>query len=69
MLTGACPREFESGRDPIEVVLQDEAIPIRRRDESVPPAVARVIDRALSSTPAARYQDGAEFRSALEPSL
>ena len=32
MLTGQFPREFTKGRDPMDVILNEEAIPIRQRD-------------------------------------
>jgi hypothetical protein len=58
--------EFSPQRDPMEVVLHDEPVPIRRRIAEIPPRIAEVIDRALLVDPAARYQTAAEMREALK---
>ncbi len=65
ILTGDLPREMRAKDDPIEVILKDEIVPIRRRDASIPPAVAQVIDRALTSDLRSRYQDAAAMHAAL----
>lgn len=66
MLTGQTPRDFPKGRDPMEVVLRDEVVPIRRRSATIPPKVAEVIDRALANDPKSRYPTAAEMKAALE---
>ncbi|CAM5478728.1 hypothetical protein GCM10010329_29980 [Streptomyces spiroverticillatus] len=66
MLTGQLPREFPRAKDPWQVVLQETAVPIRRRDPSVPGALAEVIDRALVERPRIGFQSAAELRGALE---
>ena len=69
LLTGASPREGGEGRDPMEVVLCDEAMPLRQREPSVPPRVAEVVDRALNTEPSQRFQDASHLRQALEEVL
>jgi pSer/pThr/pTyr-binding forkhead associated (FHA) protein len=66
MLTGRFPLEFPPARDPVEVILHDEPIAIRRRDPSIPGRVAEVLDQALASDPARRYQTAGEMRIAVE---
>lgn len=66
MLTGKFPRDFPRGRDPIEILLHDSAVPIRRRDPRIPTKVAEVIDRALADKTSDRYPTAAEFKDALE---
>ncbi|MDR1330622.1 MAG: protein kinase [Tannerella sp.] len=53
MLTGALPRNFEGegGAELIHEVLTKGAVPIRRRDASVPEKLASVIDAALIDNP------------------
>ncbi len=66
LLTGDVP--FGCG-DPIQVMLShvgQHPDPVRRREPSVPPAVARVIDRCLRKKPEERYQTMIELCEALE---
>ncbi|MEU1299954.1 FHA domain-containing serine/threonine-protein kinase [Streptomyces shenzhenensis] len=51
MLTGATPRDFPPGRDPVAVALREPVVPIRERVGSVPPRLAHVIDETLTDTP------------------
>jgi len=69
MLTGSLPRDFPKATDAVAVVMHGEIIPIRRRDPTVPGAVAEVIDRALSRAVKDRYQTAAEMKKALEAAL
>ncbi|MFJ2738295.1 protein kinase [Streptomyces sp. NPDC087440] len=66
MLTGQLPREFPRGKDPWQVVLQEPAVPIRRRDPAVPAALAEVIDQALVERPRIGFQSAADLRRALD---
>lgn len=68
MLTGATPRKTNR-ESPLEAVLSQGAIPIRERDDSIPPTVAQVVDRALHQDPDRRYQDAGAMRRALEEAL
>lgn len=65
-LTGRFPLEFPRDRDPMEVILRDDPVPLGARDPGIPAAVAAVIDRALSTDTGKRYQTAAEMRVALE---
>jgi serine/threonine-protein kinase len=69
LLTGQLPREHAGERDPVEVVLQDEAVGIREREPRIPSGLADVIDRALAIDPADRYASAAEMRAAIEQAL
>jgi len=48
ILTGQLPRPFSRGEHPAVTLLRARAIPIRTRERRIPPAIAAVIDRALS---------------------
>lgn len=65
MLTGAYPRDFPPGRDQMEIVLQEDVVPIRKRDSRLPKKLAEVIDRAITDKIGDRYQTAAEMRKAL----
>jgi eukaryotic-like serine/threonine-protein kinase len=72
MLTGLPPRKFGK-RDPLQVILQDEAVPILERDPSIPKPLAEVIDRALWEDPNNHhdifYKRAIDFRNALAEAL
>ena len=61
MLTGATPRDFPKGCDPLEVILKGEIIPIRRRDSGIPAGLAEVLDRAVAASAKDRYADAGEM--------
>jgi len=65
MLTGAYPREFRPGEDPLPVILRGGVVPIRARDPRLPEAIAAVVDRSVVDAVAERYQTAGEFRAAL----
>ncbi|MBC8354943.1 MAG: protein kinase [Planctomycetes bacterium] len=65
VLTGQYPRNMTKDRDPIEIILHDDAIPIRDRCAEIPAAVAEVLDRALSIDVTARFQSASELNRAL----
>ncbi|MFO7975657.1 MAG: FHA domain-containing serine/threonine-protein kinase [Candidatus Hydrogenedentota bacterium] len=69
MLTGAMPRDCRPEQDPMQVVLQEEAVPVRERDPSVPEPVGDVIDRALLADTGERYASAGPFKEALESAL
>lgn len=66
MITGQSPRDFPSGIDPWKVVLTQNAVPIRRRDSSIPADLAEVLDAALVDKPEIGFKSAAEFRRTLE---
>lgn len=63
MLTGALPRDFPPGTDEIAVVLDRPAVPIRRRDSSVPRRLAAVIDEAFIERPEIAIKSAAELKT------
>jgi hypothetical protein len=69
MLTGAPPRHFPAGVDPIRVVLDTDAVPIRQRDRSIPQELASVIDSALVDKPQIGVKTAAELKRAIERAL
>lgn len=66
MLTGAPPRNFPAGVDPIAAVLGSDAVPIRQRDRSIPQELASVIDCALVDKPQIGVKTAAELKRAIE---
>jgi serine/threonine-protein kinase len=69
MLTGLFPRDFPKGKDPWQVMLESQAIPIRQRDPSIPPKLAAVIDEALIDNPSIPFKSATELREKLEPAF
>lgn len=65
MLTGATPRDFPKGCDPLEVILKGEIVPIHRRDPGIPDGLAAVLDRAVAASAKDRYADAGEMLEAL----
>jgi serine/threonine protein kinase len=65
VLTGAYAREFPPQQDPVQVVLQDRPIPIRKRDATIPKKLASIIDRSLADDPAERFADAGAMRQEL----
>lgn len=67
MLTGRLIRNFAPIQNiMIRQVVDEKAIPIEKRDPSIPKPLALVINQSLSLEPADRYPNGDEFRKALE---
>ncbi|HTU23769.1 MAG TPA: serine/threonine-protein kinase, partial [Pirellulales bacterium] len=69
VLTGASARPQGPGRDAMEVVLRDEAVPIRQVDPAIPPPLAAVIDRALAADGAARFPAAGAMREAFDQAI
>jgi serine/threonine-protein kinase len=69
LLTGAVPRDFRKGADPWFTVLQTDAVPIRRRNASIPQRLAEVIDHALIDRPGIPFKTATDFKRALEDVL
>ncbi len=66
LLTGEFPRNFSYGKDPLDVILNGDIIPIARRDTTIPRELAEIVDRAVRNDPAERYQHAGEMLSALK---
>ena len=69
MLTGAIPKNLKPGPLLWQGLVTESAVPIRRRDPSVPARIAEVIDRALVEKPQIGCQSAAEFRKQLVAAL
>lgn len=63
LLTGTAPKPFSPGKNAWQVILQESAVPIRKRDKTVPKPLAAVIDRALRDDPEIGYQTAAALRA------
>jgi len=66
LLTGAFPFDFSSKRDPMDVILNDDVVPIRKRLASLPKPLAVAIDRAVTKKHKDRFLDAGEFLAALK---
>lgn len=69
VLAKRLPREFPEDRDPIQIILESHADPIRTHRSDIPKPIADVIDRALLLDVSARYQDAGEMLHALQRAL
>ena len=69
MLTGALPRDFPKGKDPMEVILHGRIIPIQERDKQISKPLAQVLDRALSNNTKDRFVDGKEMLATMKKAL
>ena len=69
LLTGAFPRNHLATQDQIDVILHGEIMPIHIRDQSIPKAIAEVINRSLALEVSERYQDAEEMYEALKKVL
>jgi pSer/pThr/pTyr-binding forkhead associated (FHA) protein len=69
ILTGAFPYPFSNERDPIDVILNDNIVPTRERDKSLPAALADMLDKALSKETKDRYQNAGEMLTAVQKAL
>lgn len=65
MLTCSYPREFTTDDNPLFSVLKTKPTPIRERDESIPQALAELIDLALDDNAILHFQDALSFKNAL----
>lgn len=69
ILTGAHPYLFSEKRDPIDVILNEEVVPIRKRDRSIAKSLAGVLDKALAKKAKDRFQNGSELLAAIESAI
>ncbi|GAA4590547.1 serine/threonine protein kinase [Actinoplanes octamycinicus] len=53
LVTGATPRDFRRGTDPVAVVLREPAVPVHQRGVALPPRLAALIDDVLSDADSA----------------
>ena len=69
MLTGAYPYPFSKDRDPIDVILNDDIVPIGQRDKALSKNLCAVLDQALEKKAKAHYQTAAEMLAAMKKAL
>ena len=69
MLTGQFTRDFPPKKEPFNIILSTDAVPIHKRDSSIPPKFAEVIDAALIDQPSIPFKSAADFKRALENAL
>ena len=61
MVTGTFAKNFGPGVNVWQVLIAESAVPIRKRDPSVPKDLAEVIDRALAESPGLYYSSAASL--------
>ena len=66
LLTGAFPFDFPAKRDPMDIILNDDVIPIRKRLAAIPKPLAAAIDRAVTKKHKDRFLDAGELLSAMK---
>jgi pSer/pThr/pTyr-binding forkhead associated (FHA) protein len=69
MLTGHTPRDFRDDQDPWLAVLENDAVPICKRNPCVPPRLAKVIDTALQEEPRIPFQSADALKDSLEAAI
>jgi len=65
MLTGAFPYPFTNKRDPIDVILNEQIVPVEKRDKAISPKLAAWINASLSVDSKKRVQSSADMLSRL----
>lgn len=65
LLTGAFPFDFTKKRDPMDVILNDDVVSIRKRNPSLPKPLAAAIDRAVTKKHKERFSDASVLLDAL----
>jgi len=66
LLTGSFPFDFPDKRDPMDVILNDDVVPIRKRAPSLPKPLAAAIDHAVTKKHKERYPNAGELLTALK---
>jgi serine/threonine-protein kinase len=69
LLTGAFPFDFPPKRDPIDVILNENVVPIRSRKPTISKPLAAVIDQAVTKKDKSRYRDAGELLAALKKTI
>ncbi|MCX6880173.1 MAG: hypothetical protein NTW21_41175 [Verrucomicrobia bacterium] len=65
LLTGKFPYRFDLKRDPIDIILNDNPVPIRDRMPELTKDIAAVIDKALERNPKNRFPDAGKLLAAI----
>lgn len=69
MLTGMFPRDFPKGKDPMEVILHGQIVPVAKRDGRIPKSLAQVLEKALSNNAKDRYPDAGAMLAAMKKAV
>jgi pSer/pThr/pTyr-binding forkhead associated (FHA) protein len=69
MLTGNVPKNFSKRSDPFSIALKSDAIPIMKRNPSIPKKLAEVIDHALREKPDIGVQSATELKKMITGAL
>jgi serine/threonine-protein kinase len=69
VLTGKFTKDYIRGRDAYSIALTEEAVPIRKRNKSIPSKLADVIDAALIERPEIGIKSAAELKKKIEGAL
>lgn len=65
LLTGKFPYRFDGKRDPIDIILNENPVPIRDRLPSIDKPLAAVIDKSLVRNPKDRFPDAGKLLASL----
>ena len=65
LLTGKFPYRFDPKRDPIDIILNENPVPIRDRMPGLTKDIAAVIDKALVRNPKDRFPDAGKLLASL----
>jgi len=66
LLTGAFPFDFPDKRDPMDVILNDDVVPVLKRISSIPRNLAKTIDGSVKKNHKDRYPDAAALLNSLK---
>lgn len=69
LLTGKFPYRFDPKRDPIDIILNEDPVPIHDRMPVLETHIAQVIDKALKKNPIDRLQNAMHLLAAVEQSI
>jgi serine/threonine-protein kinase len=67
MLTGSYPYDFDTAKDKLRVILEDDAIPLERHIPDAPGALVAAVRRSLAKSPPDRFPSAEAMRAALLP--
>ena len=65
LLTGKFPYRYDPKRDPIDIILNENPVPIRDRMPGLQSELATVIDKALVRNPKDRFPDAGKLLAAI----
>jgi serine/threonine protein kinase len=65
LLTGKFPYRFDPKRDPIDIILNENPVPIRERLPVLEKNLAAVLDKALVRNPKDRFTDAGKLLAAI----